>query len=188
MSSPEVGSSNISTGGSCMMVRAMLTRCFCPLESLSQRRERNSPMSSDVTISCTRSAISRFGHAVQAAEVFHHLARRQPAIDPGVGGKKADGLAHGIGMRGTRCDPRRSASPPVGRSTVDSMRSAVVFPAPFVPRIPNTSPAVRLERKILAGPYHAAQRIDIVLGQMLDGDQWLGSWIQASSAPARRST
>lgn len=44
-SSPLVGSSNIITGGLWTMERAMETRCFCPVDSLSQRPFAKSPIS-----------------------------------------------------------------------------------------------------------------------------------------------
>jgi len=49
-----VGSSKIMTGGSWTRVRAMEVFCFMPVESLSQRRSRNSFMSRRLKMSSTR--------------------------------------------------------------------------------------------------------------------------------------
>ena len=58
ISSPSVGSSKITTGGSWTIDRAIATFCFMPVDSFSQRMSANSSMSKSARSSSTR-AFSR---------------------------------------------------------------------------------------------------------------------------------
>jgi hypothetical protein len=64
------------------------------------------------------------------------------------GGQAADHVPHLVAAaRVTTSCPQTAACPPSGRSRVARIRTAVVFPAPFEPRRPNTE-AVRTARSI----------------------------------------
>src|SRR5690606_3114030 len=67
-SSPRVGSSSTSAGGSCTTARAMETRCRCPVESRPQSRVAKPPIPNRSISSSTRAAPSRGGIPCRSAK------------------------------------------------------------------------------------------------------------------------
>src|SRR5262245_30637522 len=78
-SSPVVGSSKIITRGSCTIDRAIETRCFWPVESLSQRREFLRLKLFEHLVDT--SAEAGFSEPVEAAKILDHLASREPSVE-----------------------------------------------------------------------------------------------------------
>ena len=156
-SSPAVGSSKISTGGSLTSARAIDTFCFMPVLIFAPGTSRKSCIWSVVKSSSIRDAEHVGRDVVQPAVVLDHFPRGHAVVDAGVRGQKADVVAHLGGLRhdveagdGRRCRP-------MGLSTVQSMRSVVVLPAPLGPSRPNTSPGPHgevngIDRRASAGP------------------------------------
>ena len=140
-SRPSVGSSRNSMRGSWISALARSSRRFIPPEYVLTCR---SAASSRPTMSKSSSE-RRFDSGPSA----HSAAPARPAAHvPSKAGRgllparprRSSGVSRACSCRGR--NPSRVASPDVGASSVVSMRTVVVLPAPFGPRKPKTSPSL----------------------------------------------
>src|SRR5580704_6809435 len=144
-SSPVVGSSMKTSGGRCTSPSAISSRRRCPPDSVLTSR-CSKPVSSSWPISASaRLAASSERMWYSAAWSSNSSMTRQDGSVPPIVWPIACGT-YPILLRTptgslSRSAPATMAVPPVGCSSVVSIRSVVVLPAPFGPRKPTTSPS-----------------------------------------------
>ena len=168
-SSPAVGSSKISTGGSWTIARAIDTFCFMPVLILPPSTSRN------------------VVHLQRVEQLLHPRGRARRRSGRTAGRSTRPSPTRSCGRR-RRCwrdrkptccrtsrglrdhvEPGDGRVPAVGLSTVQSMRRVVVLPAPFGPSRPNISPG-RTVNETRPRRHRLAVRAGERLGQAFDFD------------------
>jgi hypothetical protein len=134
------GSSSSTSAGRCRKVIAIRTRWRCPIDMRSMRRPASASSSKRSIDSSTSSASLAHGHEREARPVIEVLANRHPRVETGVArGQEADALLVGA-PRALRLEAAQRRAP-VGAMMPATIRSSVVFPAPFSPVSQTSSPA-----------------------------------------------
>ena len=167
-SSPDIGSSRMTSSGSLMSAWAMPTRCSMPLENLRSGSRRSRPMPTSSSSDADAPAAVGGADTEQTGVVGQQLFGRQMVVEVRLLGQVTE-AAFGVEVA-RRASRGCRASPEVGNTSCSSSFSVVVFPAPFGPRKPNTSPGSTLQRKAVEDPPRPLppEADGVVLGQ-LDG-------------------
>ena len=158
-STPPVGSSRNTIGGSWRMAQPSASRC------------RQPPESSPVSVVSRPVQACHLEHNVAArgeprAATGHRCRRRRRCSDRRSAARRARTAAtcsrcaasRASGSRPTSTPPTM-AVPEVGRSSPHSIRIVVDLPAPLLPRKPKISPGAHVERQLVDGHEVAEARL-----------------------------
>ncbi len=135
-SRPVAGSSSSKSWGLRSSDAAIPRRCRMPCEyppTRSRARSRSSTTSSTSSMRLRASIAVEIGEQLEIAAAREIGIEARPSTNPAT-----PSSARAPSWNGSR--PKSSTLPSVGRISPRSIRSEVVFPAPFGPRYPKTSP------------------------------------------------